>query len=134
MTAKSTIAPIAKTASPPAMPVRDPKLPSSRLRTAVATSKKFFDFMKVLAKDEAEAAVFYALFNSNKSQPDGMYVGEIVEASGCSQPIVSGRLIALRAKGFVASERQGQRVVNKIPDAWVAYLTAFVENAEKRKV
>ncbi len=54
-------------------------------------------------------------------------VGEIVAATGLSQPNVSNHLGCLRGCGLVRAERQGRRVVYRLSDDRVADLLALAE-------
>jgi len=54
-------------------------------------------------------------------------VGEIVAATGLSQPNVSNHLGCLRGCGLVRAERRGRRVVYRLSDDRVADLLALAE-------
>jgi ArsR family transcriptional regulator, zinc-responsive transcriptional repressor len=49
-------------------------------------------------------------------------VGDLVDATGQSQPLVSQHLRILRAADLVASERRGREVIYRIADSHVTHL------------
>ncbi len=55
-------------------------------------------------------------------------VGEIVQATGLSQPNVSNHLACLRECGLVTAERRGRYVLYRLSDDRVADLLALAES------
>ncbi len=114
----------ASTATPTSVPTSPPfQLPASP--TPVDVLAKYF---RAFA-DPTRLAILQLVAESERS------VGELVAATGQSQPKVSNHLACLRWCGFVATRREHRRVYYSIADPRVSELLALArglleDNAE----
>lgn len=90
----------------------------------------FHGGMTTEAGIEGAAKVFRVLGNSSRLEllwllsEGNRTVGELVEATGLSQPLVSQHLRTLRAAGLVTSSRNGRLVSNQVADRHVSHVVA----------
>lgn len=83
------------------------------------------DLFKQLS-DESRLSVLHALWNGP------LYVTQICQKTGLSQPNVSHHLAQLRLMGLVKTKRQGQKILYSISDSHVfSILTECKEHVKQ---